>query len=285
MPSNLAWDDYLFWERGDNTVWNAVQHPVPPERLFNLAEDPYETRDLSSDPAYHEKMSELEKALDQHIHDTSDLGFFPVLSRFKDEGSLYEWVRRIDYDLPALHAAAKTAATANPADLPDLVALLHSEHSEMRFWGAVGLANLGSDGREIAIPEALRRALEDPNGEVAVTAAEAVALLGDLDSAFEALVRLIQEPMDRESRLQYVNREHNQRRYAAAALEMLSLNPNTRPIVHRVLEACKAGQVDQLSDYEIQSLRVNLGQAPARSLYQNYDVVSRQLRRPMGPLP
>jgi len=166
-----------------------------------------------------------------------------------------------------------------------LCRLLKSDRPELRYWGAVGFAALGAKNVKVDIPDPLRAMLQDPNGEVAVTAAEAVALQGDHEAALQALIRLSIN-MDKEDPRQYLERRFKQRSYAMAAFEMLTTFEDTVPLVNRYLELYHDGGNAGPYPFVVQELLVNLGRAPAASMYGNK--TRREIntvRKPMGPLP
>ncbi|MCX7887300.1 MAG: sulfatase, partial [Verrucomicrobiae bacterium] len=69
-----------------------------------------------------------------------------------------------DNPLPALLEAARTANAMNPANIPQLAALLEHNDPAMRWWGATGLVALGPNAKPAE--KAIRKTLTDEAPEV-----------------------------------------------------------------------------------------------------------------------
>lgn len=265
MKGNLAWDDYLFNEGGSDPVWTAAGRVIKGERLFDIEKDPYETRDLSMDPNFALKLDELRGAMSRHLRDTRDLGLFPAMCRDRGNLSLYEWVRKTDYDLEALYQAAELASVATEKDVPRLQELLSSDRPELRYWGAVGFGTLGANRVKVSAPEEQLNCMNDSNAEVATTAAETVALLGGA-GALETLVRISDEEIDEKNPDQFLSQGHNAAKLAMGSLEMLSTYEHTKPLVARYLDEYWSDPRPKELPYDVRVLQVNLGKAPAKIL-------------------
>lgn len=73
-------------------------------------------------------------------------------------------------------------------DVPALEKALASSYKEMRYWAAVGMAQLGVEGKQNVCPAALLRLMDDPDPYVACEAAYAAANLGETTKGVERLV-------------------------------------------------------------------------------------------------
>jgi arylsulfatase A-like enzyme len=60
-----------------NPVQSSFFEPFGPEELYNLENDPYETRNLVHDPQYKSVVAELRGELNNYLINKADLGFFP----------------------------------------------------------------------------------------------------------------------------------------------------------------------------------------------------------------
>ncbi len=60
-----------------NAVQSAFFEARPAEMLFDLSSDPYETKDLSSDPAYAQQLAMMRELLQKQERAMPDLSFFP----------------------------------------------------------------------------------------------------------------------------------------------------------------------------------------------------------------
>ena len=188
MPSNLAWDEYVLSGRCQRPEWLQPYRPQPAERLFDLHNDPFEVRDLASDARHRETLARLRQALDEHLRETGDLGFFPPSARQGDKG-IYVWTRQTRYALEELLRAASIAAQGAPETADKLSGYLRSDRPEIRFWGASGFATLGSRARGLTPPAELVQAVSDGDAYVAAEAAHALCYLGRADVGAPALVK------------------------------------------------------------------------------------------------
>ncbi|EJW91115.1 sulfatase AtsG, partial [gut metagenome] len=91
-----------------------------------------------------------------------------------------------------------------------LEAAIQSSHADIRFWGAVGYAQLAQQQKIKDCPQALQALLQDANPYIASEAAYAMAYLG---KAKESIQRLIQPIQEKDRKIGY------------SSLECLSLDP------------------------------------------------------------
>jgi arylsulfatase A-like enzyme len=75
----LAYREWLDLHKRDelNEVQSQFFRPRSPELLFDLAADPYETADLSGDPAFQEVLEEMRGRLNEWVKGMPDLSFYP----------------------------------------------------------------------------------------------------------------------------------------------------------------------------------------------------------------
>jgi hypothetical protein len=81
----------------------------------------------------------------------------------------------------------KAAAQVGVADEATLAKNLHSKNSSIRYWGAVGLAHLGS--LSDSTRKVLQEKLKDPSPAVRIEAANVLARHGDPKPAIQALIK------------------------------------------------------------------------------------------------
>ncbi|SHM75902.1 uncharacterized sulfatase [Cyclobacterium lianum] len=76
MPAFAEWRDrYEVGELG--AVQGAFFEPKPVERLYDLENDPFETRNLAEDPQWAGKLREMREKLNHWLLEKNDLGFLP----------------------------------------------------------------------------------------------------------------------------------------------------------------------------------------------------------------
>lgn len=222
MPGNKAWDKLVLGGHNTNPVWALPFESHPAEMLFDLQNDPGETHNLATDPAYAGKLLEMRAALSEHIRSTADLGFFLPTSRH--DAILYNKVRDEQYPLEELHALAEKAGNATPDDLPALTTHLASHLKEMRYWALVGMAKLAREGQVKECPEAVRKLMDDADPYIAAEAAYAAAYMGAEEEAVAQLVTPAREEY---------------RKIGYSALECLSLDRSKHEAIRRQLPLLK----------------------------------------------
>lgn len=278
MPSNRAWDKWVLGGHNTNPDWEQTFDMHPAEMLFDLDNDPGELHNLAGVAEYAETLSQMRKALSEHLRETRDLGFFLPTSR--TGRVLYDEVRKSKYPLDDLYALVEAAGTATAADLPLLERAIVSQEPEMRFWGAVGYASLARGRLISSCPEDLLALLRDDNPYVASEAAYAAAYLGEMQ---KGIARLVHPSREVERKIGY------------SSLECLSLDPDMRkhilPYLDELKEAAetlpRAGNED--AGLMARGILVNLGVMDMDDLYgdeayQN-GLKLNHGRRPMTPLP
>ncbi|PAW64272.1 MAG: sulfatase [Verrucomicrobiia bacterium Tous-C2TDCM] len=152
----------------------------PAEELYDLQSDRDEVVNLIAAPEHAAVLAKLRDAHESWEREILDIGFLPEAEiHARAEGSTpYEAARdRAKYDFDAVFSAAGLASSRRVEEVSDLVALLGNPDSGVRYWGATGLLIHGKPGFE-AGAAALREALGDDCGSVAIVAAESLGRFG-----------------------------------------------------------------------------------------------------------
>lgn len=270
MPSNLAWDAYALQRRTPeaerNPAWLQPYEAKPAEMLFDLAADPFELNNLAGDRAHFQTLEKMRAALSEHIRSSVDLGFFPPSAKAARRTALYDWVRDSGYDHEALCAIAERASMPGPGDEAFFIQSLESPFPEIRFWAVQGLGRLG------VCPDALKKAVADPDESVSAAAAGACVLGGFADLGMPVLLQGLKTRSGAEKDPFY------------SELETLSLHPAAAGVLEKF-----AQEIEQAGGYPAKSLAVNLGSQPVSSLYGSAAVKkgiqTNKNRRPLEPLP
>lgn len=223
MPSNKAWDRFVLGGHNTNPDWAQPFGVHPAEMLFDIEADPWELNDLSSDPRYAGVLESFRKEMSDHIRKTVDLGFFLPVTR--EKCNLYDMVRKEKYPLDMMWDVAELAGTAGPADVPALLEAVKSPYPDIRFWGAVGFAQLAAGGMLNDCPEELETLADDENPYVAAEAAYTLVWCGKAEKGLSVLTG---------------PREEKYRKVGYSTLESLSLHPGMRDIIRgHCLESLK----------------------------------------------
>lgn len=278
MPSNKAWDKLVLGNHNTNPDWALTFDAHPAEMLFDLDKDPGELHDLSSSPEYAEVLAKMRNELSNHIRSTHDLGFFLPTSRTGHV--LYDVVRKEKYPMEELYKLVEAAGIGDIASLPLFEKAIASSHRDMRFWGAVGYAELAHKKQIYQCPQALTDLLKDEDPYVASEAAYAVAYLGKPQ---EGIARLINPVKEEDRKIGY------------SSLECISLDPAMRDYIRQFLPQLKEAaetlprKKNEDSGLMARGILVNLGELDIKLLHgpeaYKEGLKLNHGRRPMVPLP
>ncbi|MBN1789084.1 MAG: sulfatase [Bacteroidales bacterium] len=189
-PSARSWET-AYKEGKCNAMQSAFWQTKPVEELYDMENDPWEVHNLAGDPALHEVLVRMRKALTHWMIDIKDVGLIPETDydRFAGGQSMYDYMRSDSCPLQLLIQASGWAVLGNPDDVGSGVKFLHNSHSAIRYWGATGLL-IRKESARSAIPE-LTSAGEDPSSAVATLAAEALWGLGETKPAAAIYNRIL----------------------------------------------------------------------------------------------
>lgn len=278
MPSNKAWDKLVLGNHNTNPDWALTFDAHPAEMLFDLDKDPGELHDLSSSPEYAEVLAKMRNELSNHIRSTHDLGFFLPTSRTGHV--LYDVVRKEKYPMEELYKLVEAAGIGDIASLPLFEKAIASSHRDMRFWGAVGYAELAHKKQISQCPQALADLLKDEDPYVASEAAYAAAYLGKPQ---EGIARLINPAKEEDRKIGY------------SSLECISLDPTMRDYIRQFLPQLKEAaetlprKKNEDSGLMVRGILVNLGELDIKLLHgpeaYKEGLKLNHGRRPMVPLP
>ncbi len=186
-PTTQVWHD-LYHEGKLDEAQSHFWEQKPAEELYDLQTDPDEVHNLAGSAEHQAILEKMRKAHQDWVMRVRDVGFLPEaeLHARAGDGAPYDYGHSDAYDLETIFGAAQLATSMNADDLPAIVKLLDHEDSAVRYWGATGLLCHERAGVE-AGHEALRDALEDESGSVAIVAAEALGRFGSEEDTTKAL--------------------------------------------------------------------------------------------------
>ncbi len=169
---------------------NAVQaqffEPRPAEQLFNLADDPYETKNLAGDPEHAEALKDLRKRLGDRVRGMPDLSFIPEPAMIQEGSPDFAELGRQEQE-----------AIADTIDLADLQLTSYKQASPgikralaggepQRYWGLIVASTFGKEATELT-PTARRLAESDAHAIIRARAIEFLALT-DAEADYPALL-------------------------------------------------------------------------------------------------
>ena len=169
-------------------LFSAKQKPV--EELYDCENDPHEINNLAKDPKYQSKLTEMRAALKAWQNDVGDIGLIPeaeIEIQEKAAGSRFAILNKGDDSNAKLERLVDIATKASEGidALDDLIKALSDADSSVRYWGATGIGNIGSDAANAK--SAVMDAMEDPSPSVRIAAARAAAKLGSTKIAISVL--------------------------------------------------------------------------------------------------
>lgn len=168
----------LFREGKLNTLQARFFKPRPAEMLFDLANDPLETRNLSDDHAYSEILSDMRNGLESWVKGMPDLSFYP--EHVLVEKAFYNPVafgrEHIEQILSYINTANLQLKTFNEAK-PGILSALGAEDPWSRYWGMIVCSSFGIPDREL-VQVAREMRFTDPELLNRVMAAEFLGLTG-----------------------------------------------------------------------------------------------------------
>lgn len=163
----------------------------PVEELYDTHADPHELNNLANDPRYAGTLIRLRKAHLAWVKRTRDTGLIaePILAeREKTFGNRYDILRKTrDESLSDRLADVAVAASSGEGALPDLVKAMEDRDAAVRYWGAVGIGNIGKPAVKAA--DRMEAALKDDSAAVRIAAARALGRLGFPEKALSVLTR------------------------------------------------------------------------------------------------
>ncbi|MGI5818841.1 MAG: sulfatase-like hydrolase/transferase [Armatimonadota bacterium] len=167
----------------------------PAEELYDLREDPHETRNLAGSADHADVLDEMRQACREWMLAVRDTGCLPepqIHSRSAGRAP-YEMARDPEaYPMARILESAETASSLEAGATESLLGGMSDEDAAVRYWSALGLLMRGE--RSVRKGHAmLREALGDADASVRLTAAEALCRYGgtaDVRLAMPVLLEL-----------------------------------------------------------------------------------------------
>lgn len=227
MPTMKAWRQLA--EQGQLSGPPARYFaPVKPaEELYDTGSDPYQIRNLATDPQARETLERFRAECTRWMLATGDLGLLPEHEMVVRARGRTPWEIATDPAQNPLRELLDVAAVANEiqgAHAPGLAVLLGDPEAAVRWWAATGLAALGKSAKPAEA--ALRKALADEAPSVRVAAAEAIGNLGAYAAALPVLTSALQHdaPLVRLAALNVLDRFGPQAQPALPAIRAAAMN-------------------------------------------------------------
>lgn len=162
-----------------NAVQSAFFETRAPEMLFDLDADPYETKDLSNDPAYAKKLQEMRTLLQKQESSMPDLSFYPEYYLIKNA-----FENPVAFGQANKETINRYMAIADLQLIPfaeaksSLEEALASEDAFDRYWALCACSSFATEAKSLA-DKAQEIALNDSELINRVRAAEFLAIALD----------------------------------------------------------------------------------------------------------
>lgn len=185
----LEWFD-LFRQNKLNDVQSQFFRKKPAEMLFELSSDPYETRNLSDDPAYLAKLEKMRSWLNKQVSDMPDLSFFP-------EHYLMEhaFENPVEFGISHREQIKKYIEIANYqiSDLAEvrdqLLKCLGSDDPWERYWALIDCSAFAENDPKL-VEKAIELSNRDPEPLVRTRAAEYLGII-DVSDPSNSMVKAL----------------------------------------------------------------------------------------------
>ena len=194
--------------------WMADHRPA--EELYDLDNDPWETRNLADDPGCAEVKKRLQKALTSWMIETRDTGLLaePEMIRLANQyGGEYNIFRQpggVDR-VKRLAELALLSTHPQPSDRPVIEAAVTDEDPAVRYWAVLAMrTNPDNTGQ-------LLKTAQDENPSVRIAAAWSLWLTGKQQEAVSILEKELKQINQQEETLHFAMNVLNQCGPAASA--------------------------------------------------------------------
>lgn len=196
-----AWKDGKLTGRY-KTTWEPNQ---PVEELFDTHADPWEVKNLATDPAHVERLQDMHARLKQTMINANDTGIIPepMFSDLTDGKTITNYAASRKKDMPALVDLAFKASARNPKNLPQFISLLKSEDPVQRYWATLGCVILGK--KSSTAENDLNQLLDDKHSAIRVQAASALIKVGKQETGTSALLKELRRDNNEYSQLNLIN--------------------------------------------------------------------------------
>ena len=202
-----------------------MAHAKPTEELYDLETDPHEIHNLVGVRKHANKLKELRAAHSNWVKRTGDLGLLPeaeIEIRETAAGARYN-ILKGKSKLNAQLGNAAAMASSGVYALPSMIQAMQHPDAAVRYWGATGVGNIGSQATNAKRP--MMDALKDKSPSVRIAAARALAKLGESKPALSVLEAELQS-------------EHQWGRLAAAIV-LDEMDAQAKPAIPALKRALK----------------------------------------------
>lgn len=189
MPGWAAWQRLArIGNRQDvhSKLWNA---PGTAESLFDTQEDPWEMNDLAASPEHQGRLKSMRSKLLEAMVETRDTGLVPepMFTEVISTGTIHDYVRQTGFPYVRIANLALLCGSTLADSLGRFDSALGDSHPVMRYWALQGCIAAG-DGIKHS-RQRITKLITDASPTIRITAARALAELGDRNIAEKSIIR------------------------------------------------------------------------------------------------
>ncbi len=193
MAYQKAWkeDEFCGYHK---SLWEP---PSGSEQLYDLTADPWEMKNLASDPAHSGKLAAMREKLKATMIQTHDTGLIPepMFAKLAGDRTIADHVQSGTFDMTRVTDLAFTATEIKEANLGKLREAVKSSEPVERYWASIGLMLLTRNSTGLK-PETFTSLLDDPEAVIRTTAAEALWNLDQQEVATKSLLEDVSDKIE-----------------------------------------------------------------------------------------
>jgi arylsulfatase A-like enzyme len=174
-----------------NELQESLFEDRPPEFLFDIENDLWETKNLAMDADYQPMLDLMRDRLNSEVIASRDVMFLPEyeIGLLADSTTAYEFrIDETNYPLEAIYEAASLSGFRGKDITKKQIEMLESPNNIIRYWAALGLRSQIKDDLE-PYSATIVKMMDDVYPPVAVTAS---AIVWELSGSKQAEVNLKQ---------------------------------------------------------------------------------------------
>lgn len=192
-----AWEEYHGQGKTD-AIQSQFYQPKSNFELFDSENDPWHVASTANQPKFVDKLDSLSNELDRWMIETRDIGLIPepmfhdLAGESKTFTTIYDYAQSGDYPIDLILDVAKDAGSRDPEKIASYFEFTKHDHPVIRFWGAYGffLTRPRNDRIQLILKKMIS---EDGFAANRLMAAQALALCGDPEHAFESIMKEVNE--------------------------------------------------------------------------------------------
>ena len=195
----IGWQSFYALQKAGKTIpeqsafWKI---PQPAEELYDTQSDPWEVKNLASDPMHRQLLNKMHQATLEKMREIRDTGLVPesMYNELSASGTIYDYVHDKKFPYDDILQLAVTAGDGDLKTVSKLREAMKSEHPVLRYWGALGCTIRGNGAKGAA--GQLKKLQNDSVAAVRIAASEALAAQGDREAGVKGFTTILSATKD-----------------------------------------------------------------------------------------